>query len=108
MLKRYQEEFANKNVQFILMNYKGFVLESDQRIFNVAINNSILSLHPFFESLPALFDSEEEEFNFYCVHISIRDQTFITDIKLLKKKDGILLVIYDLTEHYNSYQTVTQ
>ncbi|MFK7811800.1 MAG: hybrid sensor histidine kinase/response regulator [Maribacter sp.] len=108
MLKQYQEEFANKNVQFIFMNGRGIVLESDQKLFDIALDYSIASLHPFFESLPALFGSEEKEFSFYCVNITIETQTFITDIKLLKKKDNWLLIIYDLTEHYNSYQSITQ
>ncbi len=66
MLKQYQEEFANKNMQFIFMDGEGIVLESDQRLFNVLVNRTILTLHPFFESLPALFESEEEKFDFYC------------------------------------------
>jgi len=108
MLKRYRKEFANKNVQFILMNGEGNVLESDQSIFEVVAGTSITELHPFFESLPALFDSEEEEFDFFCIHITVGNQSLITDIKLLRKKEGLLLMITDLTEHYNAYQSVTQ
>ncbi|MFS4492662.1 hybrid sensor histidine kinase/response regulator [Maribacter sp. 2308TA10-17] len=108
MLKQYQEEFANKNRQFIFMNAEGVVIESDQRLFDIPISSSILELHPFFESLPALFDSTEEEFDFFCIHLAFNENTFITDVKLRKKMDGFLLIITDLTEHYDSYQSVTQ
>ena len=108
MLKQYQEEFANKNRQFILMNEECTVIESDQQLFDIPERSSILTLHPFFESLPALFDSEEQEFDFYCIHITIGEKAFATDMKLLRKKEGFLLLVTDLTEHYDSYQSVTQ
>ncbi|WP_238474509.1 hybrid sensor histidine kinase/response regulator [Maribacter algarum] len=108
MLKLYQEEFANKNMQFILLDSEGVVIESDQKLFDIPVDSSILKLHPFFESLPALFDSAEEVFDFFCIHLALKENTFTTDIKLLKKRDEFLLIITDLTEHYDSYQSVTQ
>lgn len=108
MLKQYQKEFANKNVQFVFLNAKGVVIESDQRLFEIPEKSSIFKLDPFFESLPSLIESEEEEFVFYCIHLTIGKNSIITDIKLLKKKEGLLLLFTDLTEHYNSYQSITQ
>jgi len=107
-LKSYQEDFANKNMQFIILDGTGVMVESDQNLFKVDLRKSVITLHPFFESIPALFESEDKEFNFYCVNFNVNDESFISDIKLVKKETGYLLIIYDLTEHYNSYQTITQ
>lgn len=107
MLDRYQKEYANNNQQFILVDKAGSVLESDERLFSIAIGNSIFEFHPFFESLSPVFDGDEEV-NFYGIHITFKDQLRIVDIKAVPNKEGLLLILKDLTEHYNSYQKITQ
>ena len=108
MLKKYQKKYANTNKQFVLIHKTGAVLESDQVLFSIEKGSSIFELHPFFESLASVFESNKKELNFYCVHIAIEDHLFIVDIKAVVTKEGLLLIIKDLTEHYNSYQTITQ
>lgn len=108
MLKEYKKQYANKNEQFVFTNNFGVVLESDQVLFTIDIGSSIFEFHPFFESLSAIFDSEKERTDFYCVHVSVEDGLYIVDITAVVKKDGLLLIIRDLTEHYNSYQAITQ
>lgn len=108
MLKEYQKKYANTNKQFVLVNKMGVVLESDQTLFTIEKGRSIFDLHPFFESLPSVFDSIDAEMNFYCVHLDIVGQLFVVDIKIIAKKEGFLLIIKNLTDHYNSYQTITQ
>jgi signal transduction histidine kinase/ActR/RegA family two-component response regulator len=84
------------------------VQASDQELFTVNIGSSVFELHPFFESLTEIFESPEEEVDFYCVHLSLNKRTLTVDLKAVKKESGLLLIIYDLTQHYNSYQSVTQ
>ena len=107
MLDTYQKKYANNNQQFVLIDKTGIVLESDQTLMMIAFGHSIFELHPFFESLSPVFESKEEV-NFYGIHIPFEDQLFIVDIKATPVKEGLLLILKDLTEHYNSYQKITQ
>lgn len=108
MLEQYRELYINKNAQFIFVDQKGIVQESDQVLFDVKSGSSIFELHPFFESLGAIFEGPEEEIDLNCVHLSLQEGLFIIDIKILKKQGGLLLIIHDFTQHYNSYRLVTQ
>lgn len=108
MLKEYQRRFIKENLQFILLNQQGIVAESDQNIFRVALGKSIMGVHPFFESFPAVRDSPEREFKFFCIHISVDEDSFIVDIDLNVEKHGFILIIHDLTKHYEAYQSVAQ
>ncbi len=108
MLDHYRREFTNKNIQFIFVDQKGVVQESDDEVFSVQTGSSIFELHPFFESLEGIFESPENEVDFYCVHLPLKENVFTVDLKIAKKEGGLLLIIYDLTKHYNTYQSVTQ
>ncbi len=107
MLEKYQEKYANKNCQFVLVDRTGVVLESDQTLFFVKVDSSIFELHPFFESLTPVLEGKEEV-DFYGVHLTLKKQIFIADISAIPREEGLLLIIKDLTEHYNTYQTITQ
>ncbi len=108
MLEKYREQYINRSIQFTFVDQKGIVVESDEVLFELKTGSSIYEFHPFFESLGAILESPEEEISFHCVHLSLEEDLLITDIKALKKTDGLLLIIYDLTQHYNSYQLATQ
>ncbi len=109
MLREYQEQYANTNEQFVFVNKIGVVLESDNVLFKIAKDSSIFDFHLFFESLESLFDgNEEEETKFHCIHIYIDSDLYIVDILAVVKRAGVLLIIKNLTDHYNSYQTITQ
>lgn len=108
MLDHYRKAYANKNMQFIFVDENGVVKESDQELFDVKIESTIFELHPFFESLTGIFESPEKEVDFYCVHLSCNKRTLTADIKVVKQKEGLLLIVTDLTKHYNTYQSVTQ
>ncbi len=107
MLKKLKEQYANENKQFTLITKAGLVLESDQAIFNIPANSSIFEFHPFFESLPTEHMGKEE-LNFFCIHLTLKDEIYIVDIKVIPKEEGLLLIFYDLTSHYNTYQSITQ
>lgn len=107
MLDTYQKKYTNNNRQFVLIDKTGIVLESDQTLMTIAFGHSIFELHPFFESLSPVFESKEEV-SFYGIHIPFEEKLFIVDIKAAPVKEGLLLIFKDLTEHYNSYQKITQ
>lgn len=109
MLKEFQEQYVSANEQFVFTNKKGIVLESDQTLFTIEKGSSIFDFHLFFESLEVLFEgSQEDETSFHCVHIDIEGHLYIVDILAVVKKAGLLLIINNLTNHYNSYQNITQ
>jgi len=107
MLEKFQEKYANKNKQFVLINKVGKVLESDQILFPVLRGSTIFELHPFFECLYTVIEDEKKA-NFYGVHILFKEKMFILDISAIPEKEGLLLILEDLTEHYNAYQKITQ
>lgn len=108
MLNKYRQQHADQNLQFILLDDKGRVLESDETIFPVKTGSTIYGIHPFFESLSALLENLEKELTLYCIHLNIQETSLIADMKIIREDKGILLIISDLTEHYNSYQSVAQ
>jgi len=107
MLETYQKQYANNNQQFVIVEESGNVLESDQTLFSIKAGNSIFEIHPFFESLSTVFGSKDEV-DFYGIHIYFKNQLFIVDIKAVPIENCLLLILKDLTEHYNSYQKITQ
>jgi len=108
MLKKYRQQYADQNLQFIFLNDKGHVLESDEMIFPIETGSSIYEIHPFFESLSALLENLENELTLYCIHLDIQKISLIVDLKIIKKDKEALLIINDLTEHYDAYQSVAQ
>ncbi|NNK75772.1 MAG: response regulator [Maribacter sp.] len=107
-LERYKEAYVNKNIQFIVIDFEGVILESDDTFITVSKGGFINDIHPFFTSFTAILDAPEESITYNCVHIEYLGKEFITDIKMIKKDNSILLVIYDLTDHYISYQQIAQ
>lgn len=108
MLKKYQEEHTVKNIQFILTDFEGHILDCDQAIFSLKKNSNLVEIHPFFESFSSLKDALEGEVLFNCVHLNFDGKEYITDIKFARKKEGFLIVISDYTSHYNEYQSIAQ
>jgi len=108
MLNKYKIAYTNQNIQFVFVNDKGIILESDQVFLKLNIGNSIFSIHPFFECIHSLENAIDEEITFNCVHLTILNQEYTTDIKIVKKTDGILIILHDLTEHYTTYQSIAQ
>ncbi|QWX83523.1 response regulator [Cellulophaga sp. HaHaR_3_176] len=108
MLKKYQEEHTVKNIQFILTDFDGVILDSDQAIFHVQPKDYLVSIHPFFESFSSLKDALDNDVIFNCVHLNFNDKEYITDIKFARKKEGFLVVVSDYTSHYTEYQLIAQ
>lgn len=108
MLEAYKEEFLGNSIQFILLDKEGLIRESDNTCISFSNGDSIKEYHPFFESLEAVSLDEKEEFTFNCVHLEGDEGTLIADLVLKKNEEGFLLIVYDLTQHYEEYQTVAQ
>ncbi|MGB5437761.1 MAG: ATP-binding protein [Maribacter sp.] len=107
-LDQYKEQYINRNIQFAVIDLEGHILESDQTFIALKEGDLIYDVHPFFMSFTAILDATEESITYNCVHIEVQDKEFITDLKIIKKENHVLLVIYDLTEHYIDYQNIAQ
>lgn len=108
MLEQYKQRYIGKNIQFIFTDASGVVQESDHAIFTIKKGTHITEAHLFFECISSVAQATEKEFLFNCVHLAIGDKEYTVDIKMVKEETGILIVIFDLTEHYNEYQMVAQ
>ncbi|MCK5441462.1 MAG: response regulator [Maribacter sp.] len=108
MLEHYKEQYINQNIQFVFIDLEGVIVESDQTFIKLEVGNYIYKAHPFFESCFSLIDSQEKEITFNCIHISFESQKFIIDVRMTSKDGGILLVMYDHTDHYITHQNITQ
>lgn len=108
MLEAYKQAYVGKNIQLVLTNLVGDILESDQNLIALNIGSSIFDVHPFFECLSSTQEIVDEEVVFNCVHLNILDTDIIVDIVFSKKKDSVLIALQDFTEHYNAYQSIAQ
>ncbi|WP_165748904.1 ATP-binding protein [Cellulophaga sp. Z1A5H] len=108
MLDQYQKEYATKNVQFILIDESGLILETDQAFLKLDIQTTIFDVHPFFYTFESIKDALDKELLYNCVHINYRNSDYVTDIKFARKKDGYLIIISDYTNHYTEYQAIAQ
>lgn len=108
MLKKYQDEYAVKNVQFILADLEGNILESDQAFLYIDSRATIYDIHPFFESFDSFKNAPIQDINFNCVHLNLNNKDYVVDIKFIKKEEGIVVIIADYTAHYFEYQAIAQ
>ncbi|WP_273568503.1 sensor histidine kinase [Maribacter halichondriae] len=108
MLEKYRRQYRDHKVQFIFVDYDDTIVESDQTLFPLIAGSKLSEEHPFFESVSSLLESSDEVFKFFCIHLRIEKTSLITDITMIKKDEGFLLIIDDLSEHYDSYQSVAQ
>lgn len=108
LLDQYKEQYINRSIQFVVIDLDGKVLESDQTFITLKQGGFIYDEHPFFMSYSSILDSTEDSMTYNCVHLGKRDLELIADVRIIKKDNHLLLVIYDLTEHYISYQRIAQ
>ena len=108
MLEAYKKEFLGNSIQFLLLDDEGLIQDTDNTCIPFSIGDSIKDFHPFFESLDALTSDVKAELTFNCVHLETAKGVMICDLVLKKVPTGLLLIIYDLTQHYEEYQSVAQ
>lgn len=107
-LDQYPKKFFEANFQLLQLDTDGVVQFSSPSFLPIKQGAHLADIHPFFESLESLKSLPEKEHYFYCIHLSAEDQKFITDIKVTRMEQGSMILIQDLTAHYNSYQEVAQ
>ncbi|EAR02530.1 hybrid sensor histidine kinase/response regulator [Maribacter sp. HTCC2170] len=107
-LEDYKEQYVNQSIQFVVIDFDGVIVESDQTFMHLDSGGFIYDIHPFFISYTSVLDSPDDTITYNCVHIDFNEKELITDVKMIKKNSHILLVIYDLTDHYLSYQAIAQ
>lgn len=110
MLEAYKKKYAKAVIQYSILDNNGLILESDDVLFPKLQDKNIADIHPFFECLLPLLDTENEEYIFSCIHLSYNNTILIADIILqtFDETKSPLLIIHDLTSHYNNYQTSAQ
>ena len=112
MLETYRGKYFHPRTQFITIDEKGKVLESDDVLFPLKEGDEISTISLFFEGLATYFDVQEEnEINFTCVHLENNTTPeYICDIELktFTNNQPTLVIIHDFTDHYKYYQEVAQ
>ena len=109
MIEKYRKKHGVIQVQYVLVDHHGMVLESDQSLFEVHAGQSISQLHYFFESLDfSKVGLQDERETISCINIEVEKNTYTIDLVLTKVEEGFLLAICDLSEHYENYQNIAQ
>lgn len=108
MLKKIKQDYISKNVQFILTDAQGAIIESDQTFIQVIKGTQIEDIHPFFNGIYSIENLKDNTTTFNCVQLGENVMEFIVDIEMTLKTSGFLIMIHDLTAHYRSYQEIAQ
>ncbi|MFD1614215.1 ATP-binding response regulator [Gelatiniphilus marinus] len=109
MLESYKKKYHKNNLQYILIDHLGNILESDNALFTIAFPNKIQNIHPFFEILNSLLLIKNEHFEFSCINLELKSAALITDISIhINSNNKHLIIIENLTKHYNNYQLAAQ
>jgi len=96
--------------QFIVIDNQGIVIENESPYFGKIIGKSLKTIHPFFENIEFFSKNIDQELIFKCINIIANHESYILDItlKTFKNDDNSLVIIDDLTRHYDNLQKVTQ
>jgi len=109
MIYQIKESFFADKIQFIHLSRSGIIKGTDNYLFDFKEGDSIFDAHPFFESIQYYFNAEDgEEFSIPCVHLNIGENDGIYDIKVYIDKDGVIIALFDFTDHYNESNTLSQ
>ncbi len=110
MLKPLQEEFVNNHTQIIVVDPECKILETTNTLFSVNKNAFLSSFHPFFYSIPSLFEEEKDEYYFHCIQMDVLGKKCFFDmrVRIDPKKVKATLFILDLTDHYKGVHGIKQ
>jgi len=109
MLNNYKKKYYKNSFQYILIDNSGNILDSDDTLFSIKLPSNIADIHPFFNIIDNLVNIKNDSFEFSCIHLDFDKNSLITDIALhTGKDDEHLIIIEDLTKHYNNYQLIAQ
>ena len=71
MLEHYKKKYRITNLQYILIDNLGNILESDDMLFSLEIPYRIQNIHPFFEIIDNLITIKNECFEFSCINLNL-------------------------------------
>ncbi|MFV9551262.1 hybrid sensor histidine kinase/response regulator [Algibacter sp. PT7-4] len=109
MLKTYIEKYHKNNLQYILIDNFGCVIDVNNPILPIKKNDKIENIHPFFDVLINLLPVKNETFEFSCVNIEVQNNKLVVDITIhTHNNNENLIIIENLTKHYNNYQLTAQ
>lgn len=105
MFETIKQEYLSVNFQFILVDASEKIISSEETIFPALSGTLLTDIHPFFINLILNFKATgNETITFNCVNLD----NIIADITLEKKGAETLVIIQDLTKHYQSYKLIAQ
>ena len=105
---KFKEDYFNKYIQCIQLDLGGNVLFSSNNILKIPEGCNLKNKNPFIESILIMLDGLDPETIFSCVEITHENKTLLTDITVIKKAQGIILVISDFTTHYTHSNVLIQ
>lgn len=109
MLEHYKNKYHLTKLQYILIDNLGNILDSDNMLFSIEIPYRIQNIHPFFEIIDNLITVKNECFEFSCINLNLDVASIIADVTIYTdSRDKNIVIIEDLTKHYNNYQLTAQ
>lgn len=110
MFEEIRNKYLYNKTQIVVLNKQGVVIESDNLLYSIALNESISSFHPFFETILSLIDEDNKEFTFSCIHIDVDAVKRTIDVIFNSGSGSVnpFLIFIDFTYHYNNFQSIAQ
>jgi len=110
MFEEIRNKYLYNKTQIVVLDKQGIVLDSDNLLYNIALNKSISAFHPFFETILSLINQDNKEFTFSCIHIDVKDIKRTIDVVFNSGSNTInpFIIFIDFTEHYNNFQSIAQ
>ncbi|WGK66027.1 ATP-binding protein [Croceiramulus getboli] len=110
MLDTIREEFIEDRFQVLETNFQGEVLQSDHRLVYLKKGLQLQEFHPFFFCLESIFEGDQEEVAFHCVHIELAGLERFLDIVVRPQfeEQTAVILLHDLSDHYKAAQEIKQ
>ena len=115
ILEQYKLSFFQERSQFILLDEKGSLLDTDATLFEIPDGATLFEGDPFLEGLPGLLngnDLEENEVYLPSMDIELFGKKGVFDFMFKHHEHegnpAILWLIYDFTSHYRHVQGIQQ
>lgn len=110
MFEEIRNKYLYNKTQIVVLNKQGIVTDSDNLLYAIALNKSISSFHPFFETILSLIEPDNQEFTFSCIHIDVNAVKRTIDVIFNSGSNSInpFLIFIDFTYHYNNFQSIAQ
>ena len=106
--KSLKAQLLDQKFQILTTDHSGVILDSDNTLFKVKKGGDLGALDPFFEAVLPLSSEDTDKLEFPCINLELDDKELILDIQLDYHKDKLVLILCDLTEHYNRSHPVVQ